>query len=82
MLVGGQGDPEEEREDAGQSLTLLLQPESVALNGANFTCRVTTINGKKFEKSVTVQVKGELGNYMAMTKKAYIVCTSRIIIGL
>ncbi len=59
VLVGDQGDPEEEREDGGQSLTLLLQPESVALNGANFTCRVTTNNGKKFEETVTVQVRGE-----------------------
>ncbi len=57
--MGGQGDPEEEREDGGQSLTLLLQPESVALNGANFTRRVTTNNGKKFDENVTVQVRGE-----------------------
>ena len=59
VLVGGQGDPEEEREDAGQSLTLLLQPESVALNGANFTCSVTTKNGRKFKETVTLQVKSE-----------------------
>ncbi len=58
VLVGNQ-DPEEEREDGGQSLTLLLQPESVALNGTNFTCRVTTKNGMKFEETVTVQVRGE-----------------------
>ncbi len=59
VLVGDQGDPEEEREDGGQSLTLLLQPKSMALNGANFICRVTTPNGKKLEETVTVQVKGE-----------------------
>ncbi len=57
--MGDQRDPEEEREDGGQSLTLLLQPESIALNGANFTCRVTTKNGRKFEETVTVEVKSE-----------------------
>ncbi len=59
VLVGGQGDPEEEREDGGQSLTLFLQPESVELNGTNFTCKVTTKNGMKFEETVTVQVRSE-----------------------
>ena len=59
VLEGDQGDIEEEREDGGQSLTLLLEPESVALHGANFTCRVTTKSGRKYEETVTVQVKGE-----------------------
>ena len=59
-VLVGVGDAVEERDDGGQSLTLPLKPETTGLNGAKFTCRVTTTNGKKFEKTVTVKVKGIL----------------------
>ncbi len=57
-VLVGVGDPVEEREDGGQSLALPLEPETTGLNGAKFTCRITTKNGKKFEETVTVKVKG------------------------
>ena len=60
MLLGvGSGDPVEERSDGGKSLELLLTPEATELNGAKFTCRVTTENGKVFEETITVEIKGE-----------------------
>ncbi len=49
----------EEREDGGQNLELPLIPDNVGLNGAEFTCRVTTAQGKTFSKTITIEVRGE-----------------------
>ena len=44
-----------------QHLTLTIDAKSTGLNGTMFTCRVTDVEGKKYEQSVTIRVKGELG---------------------
>ena len=59
-VLGGVADPVEKREDGGQSLNLLVNPTDTGLNGAKFTCKVTTVTGKTFQKIITVEVKGEL----------------------
>ena len=60
VLVGIE-EPVERSEDRKQSLILTLNPDTTALNGATFICRVTTADsGKNFEESVTIKVKGEL----------------------
>ena len=41
-----------------QHLTLTIDAKTSGLNGAMFTCRVTDVEGKKYEESVTVRVKG------------------------
>ncbi len=49
----------EEREDGGQNLELPLMPDNVGLDGAEFTCRVTTARGKTFSETITIEVRGE-----------------------
>ena len=41
-----------------QHLTLTIDAKTTGLNGAMFTCRVTDVEGNKYEESVTVKVKG------------------------
>ena len=41
-----------------QHLTLTIDAETTGLNGAMFTCRVTDVEGKKYEETVTIRVKG------------------------
>ena len=41
-----------------QHLTLTIDAKTTGLNGAMFTCRVTDVEGKKYEESVTIKVKG------------------------
>ena len=56
----GVEEPVERSEDGEQSLILTLNPDTTGLNGATFTCKVTTADsGKVFEESVTIKVKGE-----------------------
>ncbi len=47
----------------GQNLELPLMPDNVGLNvglnGAEFTCRVTTARGKTFSETITIEVRGE-----------------------
>ena len=57
-LLVGAVDPVKERDDGGQELTKTLKPNDTSLDGAMFTCRVTTTKGQKFEETVTVKVKG------------------------
>ncbi len=58
LLVGiGNGDPIGETTQ-GQTLVLSLSPQATELDGARLTCKVTTTNGKIFEETVTVQIKG------------------------
>ena len=54
----GELDPEKEREDEGQELDFSLNPNSTDLDGAMFTCRVTTARGEEFEETITLEVKG------------------------
>ena len=49
----------EKREDGGKSIILPLKPTSTGLDEAKFTCRVTTVKGKTFEKTITTRVQGE-----------------------
>ena len=56
--MGIQDDPVEETTDS-QSLTLTVSPKNVGLDGAMFSCRATTVGGKVFEETVTVEVKGD-----------------------
>ena len=41
-----------------QHLTLTIDAKTTGLNGAMFTCRVTDVEGKKYEETVTIRVKG------------------------
>lgn len=54
----GNGDPIEETTQE-QILVLSLSPQATELDGARLTCRVTTTNGKIFEETITVQIKGQ-----------------------
>ena len=42
-----------------QNLTLVINATSTALNGAIFTCKVTVVEGKQYEESVSIRVKGD-----------------------
>ena len=42
-----------------QNLTVMINASSTALSGAIFTCRVTDVEGKQYEESVSIRVKGE-----------------------
>ena len=59
-LQVGVADPVEEREDGGQLLVLPLSPNTTELNGTMFVCRVTSISGYSYEKTITVTVKGKM----------------------
>lgn len=43
---------------SNQHLTLTIDAKTTGLNGAMLTCRVTDVEGNKYEESVTVRVKG------------------------
>ena len=58
-VLVGVAEPVEEREDGGQNLALPISPTDTGLDGAEFTCKVTTASGKIFEKTITVEIKGE-----------------------
>ena len=45
-----------------QQLTLTVDTKRVRLNGAKFMCRVTDEEGKQYEESVSIRVKGEWYN--------------------
>lgn len=57
-LLAGVREPIEEREDGGKSLTLPLSPNNTQLNGAKFTCRVTTASGRTIEETLTADIRG------------------------
>ena len=42
----------------GQSVTLSLSPEHPGLNGAEFTCKIITTQGRTFSETIAVEVKG------------------------
>ena len=42
-----------------QQLTLRIDASSTGLNGAMFKCRVTDVEGKQYEETVTITVKSK-----------------------
>ena len=58
-LLMGVAEPVGKRGDEGQNLTLVLNPTDTELDGANYTCRVTTKAGNVFQRSVSLVVKGD-----------------------
>ena len=58
-LLLGMAEQVEQREDGGQNLTLVLNPTDTELDGANYTCRVTTKAGNVFHDFFTLEVKGK-----------------------
>ena len=62
-VVVAVGNAVEEREDGGQSLILPLKPTTTGLDGAEFTCKITTTGGKTFSETIIVEVKGKY-NYV------------------
>ena len=61
-VVVAVGNAVEEREDGGQSLVLPLKPTTSDLNGAEYTCKITTTGGKTISETITVEVKGQRCN--------------------
>ena len=60
VLMGlGSGDSVELSGDGGIFQELSLTSVAIELNGARFTCRVTTVNNRVLEETVTVEVKGK-----------------------
>ena len=59
-LLEGLVYPVEERNDGIQELAMTLNPKNTDLDGATFTCRVTTARGKTFDEVVTMKVRGIL----------------------
>ena len=51
-----------EKSYGNQQLTMTLDTKRARLNGAIFTCRVTDVEGKQYEESVSIRVKGEWYN--------------------
>ena len=41
-----------------QNVTVMINASSTALNGTLFTCRVTDVEWKQYEESVSIRVKG------------------------
>ena len=58
-LLVGVAEPLKLREDGGQNLTLQINPLETELDGVEFTCKITTVRGKVFEETITVNVKGQ-----------------------
>ena len=55
----GVAEPVERSEDGGQNLTLVLDPTDTELDGANYTCRVTTKASNVFQDTLLLHVKGK-----------------------
>ena len=52
-----------------QNLVLTINASNTELNGAKFMCRVTDVEGKKYEESVIIRVKGDFVFLIAICKK-------------
>ena len=59
-LLVGVAEPAEQSEDGGQNLTLVLDPTDTELDGATYTCMVTTKAGNVFQDSFVLEVKGRV----------------------
>ena len=51
-----------EKSYGNQKLTMTVDTKRARLNGAMFMCRVTDVEGKQYEESVSIRVKGEWYN--------------------
>ena len=69
------GNAVEEREDGVQSLVLPLKPTTTGLDGAEFTCKITTTGGKTFSETITMEVKGEI-NVLINNNNDIFLCSS------
>ena len=65
FLVGVDDKPVEADLDE-QQLTLTIDAQTTGLNGAMFTCRVTDVEGKQYEETVTITVKGKFRHHGRM----------------
>ena len=52
-----------------QNLTLMVNANSTVLNGARFMCRVTDVEWKQYEESVSIRVKGDSVYLIVMCKR-------------
>ena len=57
FLVGLDAIPIESA-DNSNSVVVSPDPNTIGLDGAMFTCRVTTNNGNQYEETITLDVKG------------------------
>ena len=58
FLAGVDDKPVEANLDE-QQLTLTIDASSAGFNGAMFTCRMTDVEGKQYEETVTITVKSK-----------------------
>ena len=49
----------QEKSYGSQNLVLTINASSTVLNGAMFMCRVTDVEGKQYEESVFIRIKGD-----------------------
>lgn len=59
-LLEGQMQPVEERVGNRKTLTFLLNPKNARLNGAQYTCRVTTSSRRTVSKTITAAIQGKV----------------------
>ena len=57
--VGVNDSLSQEKSYGSQNLVLTINATDTELNGAIFTCRVTVVEGKQYEESVSIRVKGD-----------------------
>ena len=57
--VGVNDSLSQEKSYGSQNLVLTINASSTVLNGAMFICKVTDVEGKQYEESVSIRVKGD-----------------------
>ena len=57
--VGVNDSLSQEKSYGSQNLVLTINASNTELNGAMFMCRVTDVEGNKYEEGVTIRVKGD-----------------------
>ena len=55
-----------EKSYGSQNLVLMINASSAELNSTIFTCRVAVVEGKPYEESVSIRVKGDFVFLIAM----------------
>ena len=56
----------QEKSYDSQNLVLTINASNTELNGAMFMCRVTDVEGNKYEEGVTIRVKGDFVFFICM----------------
>ena len=59
FLVGVNDSLSQEKSYGSQNLVLTINASNTELNGAMFTCRVTDVDGKQYQETVTITVKSK-----------------------